>query len=123
MFFKPKHDQNKQFMDCLDRLNQRYGNNTLFYASNGIEQRWQMNQKKKNRNYTTSWQELPAVERLRNNQLAIQLSERAMSGLFNSSNLTSLKKINFRHLQALQFFRSLDKLINRNPYQAPLYVS
>jgi DNA polymerase V len=59
MFFKPRYDQNKQLMECLDLLNKRHGRNTVFYGSSGIDQSWKMSQKSKSQNYTTSWDELP----------------------------------------------------------------
>lgn len=51
----------ESLMQSLDRLNQRYGANTVFYAATGVKQQWQMMRKMKSPHYTTSWDELPVA--------------------------------------------------------------
>lgn len=49
-------------MKLLDKTNRRFGKKTLNYASEGLEQQWQMNRKYKSPAYTTCWNELPKVK-------------------------------------------------------------
>lgn len=50
-----------KIMNLLDSTNSRFGRQTLSYASEGIEQPWQMNRKFKSPAYTTCWDELPRI--------------------------------------------------------------
>lgn len=52
----------EEFIKAMDIINIRYGRNTLFPASNGIEHNWKMKQLKKSKCYTTQWDELPIVK-------------------------------------------------------------
>lgn len=51
----------EDIMAMLDKVNRRYGDNTLFYAAAGIRQDWQMMRKLKSPHYTTQWGELPVA--------------------------------------------------------------
>ncbi|WP_207229444.1 Y-family DNA polymerase [Ktedonosporobacter rubrisoli] len=55
------NDEKKQetIMIALDKVNRKYGDNTLFYAAAGIKQEWQMMRSMKSQNYTTQITELP----------------------------------------------------------------
>lgn len=53
---EPKQES---LMQSLDKLNKRYGANTIFYAATGIKQHWQMMRQMKSPHYTTAWEELP----------------------------------------------------------------
>lgn len=52
----------EKLMDLLDSANTRFGKRTLSYASEGLEQTWQMNRKHKSPAYTTIWDELPNID-------------------------------------------------------------
>lgn len=55
-------DKRKLLMDTVDKLNRKYGQDTLFYASNGIQKDWQMRRAKLSPHYTTRWSDLPRVK-------------------------------------------------------------
>jgi len=50
-----------KLMGVLDKVNQRYGRDTLTYAAEGLEGRWTMQQNKLSPAYTSSWKELPKI--------------------------------------------------------------
>jgi len=50
-----------RLMDALDRVNARWGRDTLFAASCGVERTWRMRQGKRSPRYTTVWEELPVA--------------------------------------------------------------
>lgn len=52
----------ESLMKLLDKTNRRFGKNTLNYASEGLNQPWQMNRKFKSPAYTTCWDELPKIK-------------------------------------------------------------
>ena len=52
--------QNKQ-METIDRINTKWGRNTLFFAASGIEQPWKMHQAHKSACFTTNWHELLTI--------------------------------------------------------------
>ncbi len=62
--FEPAYvdDKTKTIMDTVDRLNKILGRDTLYYASNGDKQEWQMRREKLSPKYTTSWDDLPTVK-------------------------------------------------------------
>jgi DNA polymerase V len=61
--FLPENDaENTRLMQSLDRINDRWGRDTLRYASTGLVRGWSMKQTKKSPAYTTSWTELPIVD-------------------------------------------------------------
>lgn len=55
-------DKRKKLMETVDKLNQTYGQDTLFYASNGIKKDWKMRRAKLSPHYTTNWNDLPKVK-------------------------------------------------------------
>jgi len=56
-------DQNNDnLMQVFDKLNQRYGNNTVFLGAQGTEQKWAMRRKMLTPQYTTKWQDIPKVK-------------------------------------------------------------
>jgi len=60
--FIPSEDaRNKPLMQALDRINDRWGRDTLRYASSGLARKWSMKQIWKSPAYTSSWAELPVV--------------------------------------------------------------
>ncbi|WP_421902392.1 Y-family DNA polymerase [Maridesulfovibrio sp.] len=62
MEHKAESAQKEKLMDLLDSANARFGRHTLSFASEGLEQPWQMNRKHKSPAYTTCWDELPIIE-------------------------------------------------------------
>ena len=54
-------------MHVMAQINQRYGNNTLRYASEMLSDRWQMRQQFKSPSYTTQWQDLLTINDERKN--------------------------------------------------------
>ncbi|EKD41019.1 MAG: DNA-directed DNA polymerase, partial [uncultured bacterium] len=46
---------------ALDRINDRWGKDTLQYASAGLTKPWHHKQAMKSPSYTTNWRELPVV--------------------------------------------------------------
>lgn len=55
-----EHDD--ELMRCMDRLNQRWGERTVFLAKQGIERTWRAREDFRSPRFTTSWQELPNVK-------------------------------------------------------------
>lgn len=51
----------ESLMALLDRTNQRFGQNTLFLAAQGIEKPWYMRQHYRSPEYTTKWTDIPIV--------------------------------------------------------------
>lgn len=52
---------NDKLMKVFDSLNNRYGTDTLFIGSQGIEQRWGMRREMLTPRYTTKWLDIPKV--------------------------------------------------------------
>ncbi|HHC6573596.1 TPA: DUF4113 domain-containing protein, partial [Vibrio parahaemolyticus] len=52
---------NDKLMKVFDGLNNRYGADTLFVCSQGIEQKWSMRREKLTPQYTTNWLDIPKV--------------------------------------------------------------
>lgn len=66
LFIPPKKESktsthSKKLNQAIDSLNQHYGKNTLFWASSGINPRYQVRQNNRSPRYTTRWEELPMV--------------------------------------------------------------
>lgn len=55
------HDRKQQLMKAVDDLNRSWGRNTVFYGAIGLTREWQMRQRRKSPNYTTSWQDILAI--------------------------------------------------------------
>ena len=58
---EPVRVSNTRLMAALDTLNQRFGRGTVKVSTQGAYTQWQMRQERKSPNYTTDWQDLPAV--------------------------------------------------------------
>lgn len=50
-----------KLMVAMDKLNDRYGRNTIKVSTQGVSAAWQMKQERKSPNYTTSWDDVPMV--------------------------------------------------------------
>jgi DNA polymerase V len=48
-------------MAVLDRINRRFGRDTLVLAGAGLHKRWAMRQAQRSPRYTTRWDELPVA--------------------------------------------------------------
>jgi len=55
-------DKRKKLMETIDKLNKTYGQDTLFYASSGINKDWKMKRAKLSPHYTTYWKDIPRVK-------------------------------------------------------------
>jgi len=51
-------------MAALDKVNRRWGSNSLQVASQGTTKTWKMNQSFTSPHYTTQWKEIPVVRAL-----------------------------------------------------------
>ena len=51
----------KGLMGAMDRINSRYGRDTVRFASSGMERNWEMRRGKMSREFTTRWRDLPLV--------------------------------------------------------------
>ncbi|MDW7771610.1 MAG: Y-family DNA polymerase [Desulfobulbaceae bacterium] len=60
--FRPPLENNGAVMEALDRINSRWGRNTVQYASSGLAKSWSMSRERKSPAYTTNWKELPVVK-------------------------------------------------------------
>lgn len=58
---EPARPIDGQLMQTLDKLNQRYGRGTVKVSTQGAYKDWQMRQERMSPNYTTSWNDVPAV--------------------------------------------------------------
>lgn len=57
-----KRGQQKRAIEVIDRLNQRFGDTTLRFASEGLRQNWKMKRGNTSPRYTTSWDELLTIK-------------------------------------------------------------
>lgn len=54
-------DINREAMTVFDKINQRYGTNTIALASSGFSRKWRMRRESLSKHYTTSFDDLPLV--------------------------------------------------------------
>ena len=55
-------ERGTKLMDMLDRVNAKWGRETLFLAATGTKREWSMRQNYRSPRYTTVWEELPTVK-------------------------------------------------------------
>lgn len=55
-------DQRSDIMNCVDKINSRWGQGTVHFAGMGTNRKWQMRRQHLSPKYTTSWKELPVVK-------------------------------------------------------------
>src|SRR3972149_3969523 len=55
-------EKDKSTMKAVDRINIKWGSNTIKYASSGLEQSWRMKRAKLSPRYTTNWDEMLVVK-------------------------------------------------------------
>lgn len=59
LFTEYKHDQ--ALMTLLDNINQKYGTDSAFIASQGIDEKWAMRRQFLTPQYTTNWHDIPKI--------------------------------------------------------------
>lgn len=59
--FGPVTTENPELMQAVDRINQKWGRQTVQLAAAGLTKSWKMVQSHKSPAYTTNWSELPVV--------------------------------------------------------------
>jgi DNA polymerase V len=63
LFYPSYHNSfDNTFMVAMDSLNEKYGRDTLYYASSGINRLWGMKRELLTNAYTTSWNQLKEVD-------------------------------------------------------------
>ncbi len=50
-----------ELMKAMDKLNQKYGTDTVFVSAQGTQVKWSMRREHLSPQYTTSWQSIPAI--------------------------------------------------------------
>lgn len=60
--FAPTTAENKALMTALDRINSKWGQETIHYGMTGTSRPWGLRQSHKSQAYTSSWHELPVVK-------------------------------------------------------------
>ena len=58
--FSPPQESNA-LMNLLDNINQRYGDDCLFFSAQGIAPEWAMRRELLTPQYTTNWQHIPPI--------------------------------------------------------------
>lgn len=53
--------RNKKITQVMDKINSRWGRDTICYGAQGMSQAWQLRREYLSRRYTTRWDELPEV--------------------------------------------------------------
>lgn len=59
--FSPRSNRSEKLMQVVDAINNEQGNNTVFFAAEGIERRWKARCHRMSKRYTTRWNELVEV--------------------------------------------------------------
>lgn len=59
--FIPDHT-NSNLMPCLDKINARYGDNTLKVAMAGTDEKWSMRREFLSPQYTSQWRDIPKIQ-------------------------------------------------------------
>lgn len=55
-------EEEKALMKAVDRINMKWGSNTVKYASSGLDQNWRMKRARLSPRFTTNWDEILAVK-------------------------------------------------------------
>jgi DNA polymerase V len=59
--FGPVDAEREPLMATVDKINRKWGRDTVQFAAAGTSKKWQMRQSFKSPAYTTSWGEIPIV--------------------------------------------------------------
>jgi DNA polymerase V len=57
-----RQETSGHLMQTLDRINARFGKNTVQYACAGLSKEWEMRREKMSPEFTTSWEDIPRVK-------------------------------------------------------------
>ncbi len=57
-----RHKSSRAVMSVMDRVNAKYGKDTLQYASSGLRKNWEMRRDKMSPQFTTRWADIPGVK-------------------------------------------------------------
>jgi len=55
-------DKRHLVMKAIDKINNKYGKEKIYFASNGVENSWKMKREMNSPRYTTRWEELMKVK-------------------------------------------------------------
>ena len=61
-FGQERINRREKVMETMDKINNSFGNRSIFLASSGVEQKWAMRRESKSPSYTTNWDELLIVK-------------------------------------------------------------
>jgi DNA polymerase V len=61
-FSKETSDKQSRALKIMDEVNERYGDRTLRFLAEGIDQPWQHKRDKRSPNYTTNWQQILTIK-------------------------------------------------------------
>jgi len=61
LFLPAQSVQTDRLMTTLDRINARYGRDSLIWGAEGLSGKWTMNQQRLSPAYTSKWSELPVI--------------------------------------------------------------
>ena len=57
-----RHESNSSLMSLVDSINQKYGTDSILFASQGIDQKWAMRRQFLSPQYTTNWNDIPKIQ-------------------------------------------------------------
>lgn len=61
LFHEGASEKEHKMTDLLDKINEKMGRGTVFYAKEGIEKSWMMRSEMRSPNYSTNWDQIPLV--------------------------------------------------------------
>ncbi len=61
LFDNIDREKNQKLVDAIDKINLEYGSDTIYFASSGVQKKWQMKRDFKSPQYTTRWEDIPYV--------------------------------------------------------------
>ncbi len=62
LFFRSEEEQVSPVMEAVDRINDKWGRDTLRYGCTGLRREWSSKRLMKSPAYTTDWGELPVAK-------------------------------------------------------------
>lgn len=62
LFQSNQTDKKTNLSQIVDKLNDKFGNDSLFYAAEGIKKDWKMSRNMCSKRYTTRWNDLPTAK-------------------------------------------------------------
>ncbi len=55
-------ERNREIMRVVDKINARWGADSIRYAAEGVQNGWQMRRERLSPHYTTVWSEIPVIK-------------------------------------------------------------